>query len=576
MQANPNSPMLRAVAFGLVLVLIFAAQLSAQAAGGRSETLLQWNGLGRSEHFGSAVDGLEKITGRGRVNLIVGAPDATQNKLAAGAVSVFAGDDGSLIFRWTGESNSCDFGRSVADAGDVDGDRISDIVVGAPRTDPNGITDAGSVYVYSGATAQLLYRWDGNAMYDNFGVSVSGAGDVNQDGYADVITGALYADPGGVDAAGIAYVYSGADGTLLYSWTGSSTTAYFGGAVSGAGDVNGDGYHDVIVGAYGTDPGSIPYAGAAYVYSGLDGSLLYQWSGSAKEIFFGASVSTAGDLNGDGLADVIVGAPRAHPQGRGYAGSVFVYSGADGTRLYRLNGVESGSQFGTVVSEAGDINQDGYNDILIGAPFTRIGSLQAAGSAFIYSGFDGQMLHRWDGKAKDGFFGSAVACAGDLKPDGSTDIIVGVPHSDSGTIFHAGGAIVYSFDSLLFSNAVTLSASAGGIIDFDLNFPASTSYYKYRILISKTGIGPTHYGVDIPLTPDQLVYDSINGIYPVPTYSNLHGFLNLYGRATASMTIPAGWLSALVGNTYYFAAVANQAGQLPEFSSIAVPLTITP
>ena len=154
-----------------------------------------------------------------------------------------------------------------------------------------------------GGGQQKLHQWDGQGFIDRLGSSVSNAGDVNGDGFADVIAGAYGADPGGLADAGSAYVYSGADGSLLYQWDGGAAVDLFGLSVSGAGDINGDGFADLIVGAFAADPGGLASAGSAYAYSGVDGSLLYQWDGGAGLDFFGTSVSDAGDVNGDGSAE---------------------------------------------------------------------------------------------------------------------------------------------------------------------------------------------------------------------------------------------------------------------------------
>ena len=196
----------------------------------------------------------------------------------------------------------------VVVAGDVNVDGRADFIVGAWQAAPGGRADAGSAYVYSGADGSLLYQKDGGATGDTFGWSVSAAGDVNWDGMADFIVGATRADPGGRADAGSVYVYSGADGSLLYQRDGGAEYNNFGHSVSAAGDVNGDGKADFIVGERLADPGGRLGAGSAYVYSGADGSILYQKDGVAANDRLGVSVSTAGDVNGDGKADFIVGA----------------------------------------------------------------------------------------------------------------------------------------------------------------------------------------------------------------------------------------------------------------------------
>jgi hypothetical protein len=258
-------------------------------------------------------------------------------------------------------------------------------MVGAPGNDPNGDTDTGSAYVYSGKDGSLLYEFSGDSEGDNFGRSVSGAGDVNRDGYADVIVGAVWNDPDNKGNAGSAYVYSGKDGSVLYTFHGDSEIDLFGHSVSGAGDVNGDGYADIIVGAPWNDPDSKENAGSAYVYSVKDGSVLRTFHGDSEGDWFGHSVSGAGDVNGDGYADVIVGAWRDDPDNRGNAGSTYVYSGKDGSVLYTFHGDSEIDLFGYSVSGAGDINGDGYADVIVGAHWNDPDNKEYAGSAYVFA-----------------------------------------------------------------------------------------------------------------------------------------------------------------------------------------------
>ncbi|MFQ6092314.1 MAG: M6 family metalloprotease domain-containing protein, partial [bacterium] len=208
-----------------------------------------------------------------------------------------------LTHSFTGEAAYDELGYSVSGAGDVNGDGFDDLIVGAPLNDAGG-PDAGRAYLYSGTTGALLYTLPGGGPGDHFGWSVSGAGDVNDDGYADLIVGAPLNDAGGADA-GRAYIYSGATGTLLYPFTGQAAGDWLGVSVSGAGDVNNDGYADLIVGAPLNDAGSTD-AGRVYIYSGATGALLYTFTGEAAVDQLGSSVSGAGDVNNDGCDDLIV------------------------------------------------------------------------------------------------------------------------------------------------------------------------------------------------------------------------------------------------------------------------------
>ena len=279
---------------------------------------------------------------------------------------------------WTMESNQAgaQFGYSVASAGDVNGDGFSDVVVGAYYY-TNGETREGAAFVYlgnaSGLATTAAWAVESNQANAFFGSSVASAGDVNGDGYGDVVVGAGYYT-NGATGEGAAFVYLGsASGlTTTAAWTAESDrgSARFGSSVASAGDVNGDGYGDVAVGG-GT------FGPTAFVYLG---SALGLTSTAAWTVNFGGSVASAGDVNGDGFGDVVVGA-----EFYGDGGAAFVYVGsASGLAMTAAWGVEqdqASARFGASVASAGDVNGDGYGDVVVGTGISS--SLQAA---FLYLG----------------------------------------------------------------------------------------------------------------------------------------------------------------------------------------------
>ncbi len=441
---SPLSILWRGARGEAALVFIFLFFLSSPASA-QFTLLYQIDGDTANIQLGYSVASAGDVNGDGRADFIVGARFAAPGGLfQAGAAYVYSGADGALLYQKDAAAAGDNFGISVGGAGDVNSDGKADFIVGAPHTDPGGLGNAGSAYVYSGATGTLLFQKDGAAAGDVLGVSVAGAGDVNGDGRADFIVSAYGADPGGLGDAGSAYVYSGATGTLLFQKDGAAAGDQLGSSVAEAGDVDGDGKADFIVGANRADPGGLGDAGSAYVYSGATGTLLFQKDGAAAGDVLGVSVAGAGDVNGDGKADFIIGVLLADPGGRIDAGFAFVYSGATGTLLFQKDGAAAGDELGWSVAGAGDVNGDGRADFIIGARFADPGGIDAAGSAYIYSGTTGLLLFQKDGVVADDALGLSVAVAGDVNGDGRADVIIGAPGADPGGFTAAGSAFVYS------------------------------------------------------------------------------------------------------------------------------------
>lgn len=249
---------------------------------------------------------------------------------------------------------------------------------------------------------------------DSTGFVVENAGDIDGDGRNDALIGAPNKPFGAQLNCGFARIIS-SDGSILHTFIGSAGD-YLGHSVAGAGDVDGDGVADVIVGAPQFNSG----AGRACLYSGL-GHLIIAIDGEVIGDEFGFVVAAAGDVNGDGFDDVIVGAPKSD-QFQNNSGTAYVYSGANGNLLYRYMGIGTGDQLGGSVGPAGDRNADGYDDFIIAAPH---GGPFSRGQANVYSGLDGSLMCLLNSPAGGVEFGNYFCgLAGDVNADGVPDTYV--------------------------------------------------------------------------------------------------------------------------------------------------------
>lgn len=405
-------------------------------------------GIAANDLSGSALSGAGDVNGDGFDDLIIGSFNASpsgrayagQSHVVFGKAGGFAADldlstlNGANGFTINGVDSRDYAGYAVSGAGDFNGDGFADLIIGADYGSPNGQNRAGESYIVFGAagfSASLeLSNLDGTNGFvlngidasDQSGFAVAEAGDVNGDGFDDVLIGAFAADPGNRNAAGESYLVFGGDIGFGASFNlaqidgnngivvnGIDANDFSGSAVSSAGDINGDGINDLIFGSYGADGG-----GEAHVISGLalqsggpldlstlDGFFGFTLSGIGQLDQAGFSVSGAGDVNGDGLDDLLVGANLADPNGTNAAGEAYVVFGRffgfpdvlelstlDGTTGLILRGTDENDQTGYSVSAAGDINGDGFADVIVGAPFADAGGLAQAGKGYILFGRD--------------------------------------------------------------------------------------------------------------------------------------------------------------------------------------------
>jgi hypothetical protein len=499
-------------------------------------------------YYGSSAATAGDVNGDGYADLIVGSRYYDNGEYNEGRAFVYHGSAAGLAATagWTAESNQAGafFAVSVSTAGDVNGDGYADVIVGANQYD-SGEGGEGRAFVYHGSPTGLAtpasWSMEGTQPHANFGSSVSTAGDVNGDGYADVIVGAEYYD-NGENNEGAAFVYHGSATGLsaIEAWSAECdrAEARFGTSVSTAGDVNGDGYADVIVGAHEFANGEL-YEGAAFVYHGTASGLAaaHSWFAEGDQIDcrFGQSVATAGDVNGDGYSDVIVGA-FYYDNPELDEGRALVYHGSVGglsiTPAWSGEGDQNGAYFGETVSTAGDVNGDGYSDVIVGA--NLYDNVEAdEGRAFVYLGSWNGLSASADWTAEidqvDARFGSSVSTAGDVNGDGYADVIIGAYLYDNGES-DEGGAFLFlgSSAGLATTAARTVesdqadagfgyAASAAGDVNGDGYADVIVGAYRYDGDQQDEGRAYLYYGNDGPglsLVPQQRRADDLSPIAP--------------------------------------------------------------
>jgi hypothetical protein len=432
--------------------------------------------------------------------------------------------DGNNGFVLNGAATGFSSGSSVSAAGDINDDGVDDLLIGSNGTDTNG-SNSGASYVVFGIsgtdsdnTVELStldgsngFVLNGVAVGDNTGLSVSAGGDVNNDGIDDLLIGAVGADPNG-RTSGASYVVFGSnqgfaaslelstlDGINGFVINGVARGDFSGDSVSTAGDVNGDGIDDLLIGAIGAYSasgigtsyvvfgGSEVGSGGTLELSTLDGSNGFVLNGVARDDRTGTSVSAAGDVNGDGVDDLLIGADLADPNGR-YSGASYVVFGTsgmgssgtvelsslNGNNGFVLNGAAIGDGSGVSVSAAGDVNDDGIDDLLIGASGADPNGSNSGASYVVFgasgvgdggslelSALDGNNGFVLNGVAEGDLCGRSVNSAGDVNGDGVDDLLIGAFNATTNTSNSGASYVVFGSSSVGGGGSLELSALDG-------------------------------------------------------------------------------------------------------------------
>jgi len=400
--------------------------------------------------LGHSVSAAGDLNNDGIDDVIVGSLRFSDTVDKEGAIFLFLGSpqglENSPAWIMGGGQDSSQFGCAIDDVGDVNGDSISDILVGSCNFNTE-IKSSGKISIYFGGTditSKNIEDWSvlGDQKESGFGSALSFAGDINSDNYSDFVIGAKYYDTEGKTNNGKAFIFLGGENgeiNLLSSWVpvGIDSYSMFGSSVAGAGDVDGNGYEDIIVGAPGLSGN-----GFAYVFLnsevGLESSPSWSLTNFQAGAKFGAVVASMGDVNKDGFDDLLVGSPSARNNNDEIVGCVYLFHGSSsGINLnsdWKHCGDQVGGQFGATLTFVDDMDNDPdhTSDFLVGMPNYSESSEQR-GAIFLFFGSKSEetgvsnYFEMAIGKQSESDFGSSLSSAGDVNYDRVIDVIVGSP-----------------------------------------------------------------------------------------------------------------------------------------------------
>jgi hypothetical protein len=546
-----------------------ALLLASQIAGGNFTELFSHSDGSYFERYGSCLAAAGDVNADGHPDLIVGAFNAyPPGAYEGGEVRIYSGANGVQLHYFAGSGAADHFGISADSAGDVNADGYDDILIGSPNEDSSGYLNNGAVYLYSGKDGSVLKRWEGVGSAVRLGGAVANLGDVDGDGSTDVAF--RYGIPVGVDRGRVVIRNLTTDVEIHHLGDPAGVRS-FGTTITAAGDLNQDGHADILIGAPDEAFGFNSEVGTVSAYSGADGSLLHFWKGNGGYCHFGETIAKVLDQNGDGTDDIMIGGSGANFG----TGMVFFFSGANGDMFRKLHGDTGDSAFGSSVASLGDVNGDGFGDYIIGAEREPTNGQTMAGAVYLFLGPDARMVKKWKGDVAGANLGASVCGPGDLNLDGFPDMAMAADRNFAASQSD-GQVIANSFNPYITASASAISASAGGTVQLDYFFPAEAGGMEYKTMFSFTGIGPMLFGVEVPLSFDESVWQTYLGNYPFANHSDLHGTLNANGEGTSQFRVPAGLPGALLGQTVYLAAVANPIHHLPHYSSAPVPIQIVP
>ncbi|MAW62044.1 MAG: hypothetical protein CMJ94_14600 [Planctomycetes bacterium] len=539
-------------------------------AGGLWSELDETRGPELRSHYGFSVAFLDDLNGDGVSEILVGAPLATNGSTTSdGYAEVLDGATRAVLRTHLGVSSPGGaLGYETTRLGDLDGDGIGDYALG----EPNGSASRdriGLVHAYSGATGDLIWTAEGSQPWADFGAEIVATADVSGDGIPDLVVSERdWSRSIFEQYFGRVHLLSGADGSRLHTLHGAETRDQLGQRIGLIGDLDGDGVQELGIHRRGP---AYDTPGYLAIYSLMSMERLTELVGPPAQIFdltgWGQSFCGLGDLNGDGHDEFAITAETEDAFPWVNSGSVTVYDGRTAELVWKRKTDVNYGYFGRQIANAGDQDGDGVPDLLVSEPGRYPG-----GAVHLLSGVDGRRLAVLEGEGNSDVWGFALDAGADLDGDGISEFLIGALEDDVFRTFE-GRLEVVSWNRLITPSARVASNGQGGSLSIDAHFPASEAGASYQLMLSTSGTGPVFVqGLAVPLTRDQLFGRSNRGKLG-SNFANAVGTLNAAGDAQIDFAWAPGHFTGQVGRSYWACVVSFDAAG-PRLASAAAAITI--
>lgn len=429
------------------LSLVAAVVACSPLASAQSDSNVLWTAHGTNSHdgIGHVLHETYDLNGdRIRDFFAISAYADTGGLNNNGLIEARSGADGSVIWRHEGATNGIALGRHIMRPHDINGDEVHDLLIISFDSSTNGLIENGFIRALDGATGVVLWETHGSSDFEWFGYRRANMEDANGNGSWDLLVACPEASTNGLSANGYVCGLNLADGTMIWQTHGSTTNERLGNTFLMGRHLNTDGVRDVVVANPEADTNGYFHNGFVTALSGIDGSQLWRVDGVGNNRMFGQGLNTSNDLDGDGMKDLVINDPDGATGFFFQNGVVEALSGTTGASIWQISGSIFLQRFGASLEFSDDMNGDGVDDIFLGSPDDSSGSLAMNGSIQAIDGASGNIFWSTSGSVSTDMFGAEMHLVGDVDGDGFIDILTANASANTNGLIENGSVALLS------------------------------------------------------------------------------------------------------------------------------------